>query len=303
MVRGKKGDEKYYIIISLILGLLVLGLSLFYIFEEYFTEDDVNWETCRQSIVLRNSVSVDKSGSITKEIFSDYAKDLAPLKCKNDVARIGVILDGETGTTKDIDKIIIEDYRGRSEINVGPEKSPEVVLRDYIGGRLEECWKLWGEGEYAVFPGNIVFEKKDCAICSRISFSEELKNIWYTPTVEVEKMLSDEQNKKIVQGDEVPISMIFYRSSLASFNKKMRYAESFKFSDDENWESSETGSRRFVFPSKGDLLLGMYFYTNKNYFEDFDVINYVASYPFYVQLGIEEDKKEFKKCSVESIPA
>ncbi|MGC9309482.1 MAG: hypothetical protein ACP5D2_02180, partial [Candidatus Nanoarchaeia archaeon] len=105
----KKGDEKYYIIISMILGIVILGLSLYFIFHEYFTEDDINWETCRQSVVMR-AMSPD---------LEDLGKDLKgplPLKCKTDV-------------------LVVEDF-----------KKEEIYPT--IANAIARTWYGFGEGEY-----------------------------------------------------------------------------------------------------------------------------------------------------------
>ena len=82
---NKKVSEKYYIIISLILGLLVLGLVLYYLFQEYFTEEDIDLEVCRQSVILRNSMP-NAERIATSSI--EEIKGMFPLKCKTDVIKI-----------------------------------------------------------------------------------------------------------------------------------------------------------------------------------------------------------------------
>ena len=79
MLSKKGGDEKYYIIISLIIGLIVVGIVLWFLFHEYFTSEDISWETCRQSIILRSNMP-------QKGLLS--AKDFFPLRCKTDVVDI-----------------------------------------------------------------------------------------------------------------------------------------------------------------------------------------------------------------------
>jgi hypothetical protein len=74
---NKKGDEKYYIIISLILGVIILGLSLYMIFNEYFTSEDIDWETCRQSVVLRANLPDRQLATLGVSIKGQY-----PLKRK-----------------------------------------------------------------------------------------------------------------------------------------------------------------------------------------------------------------------------
>ncbi|MEI6058277.1 MAG: hypothetical protein WCP89_00745 [archaeon] len=77
--KSKRGDEKYYLMISLILGIIVLGLSLYFIFQEYFNQNEIDWETCRQSIILRATMPADYISS---------GKDAFPLKCKTEKVMI-----------------------------------------------------------------------------------------------------------------------------------------------------------------------------------------------------------------------
>jgi hypothetical protein len=46
----KKGDYKWGIILSLIMVLLIIGMGMFFLFNEYFTGKGADWEKCRQSI-------------------------------------------------------------------------------------------------------------------------------------------------------------------------------------------------------------------------------------------------------------
>lgn len=139
---NKKGAEKYYILISFILGLIVLGLSLWYIFNEYFNEDDVNWETCRQSIVLRNLAPEFKKASIT---FTSL-KDDFPLKCKTQVVEI-------------------ED----EDVSEAEEKFVDT---------LAGCWNLIGNGEYKIFPSSNYRYGSPCLVCARISLDSEVEDFY-----------------------------------------------------------------------------------------------------------------------------
>jgi hypothetical protein len=82
MVVDKKGSEKYYLLMSLILGLIILGISLWFIFYEYFSEEDINWETCRTSIYLR-------SGNLAHG--AKYVQENFPFKCQTEVLEIDYV--------------------------------------------------------------------------------------------------------------------------------------------------------------------------------------------------------------------
>jgi hypothetical protein len=80
----KSASEKFYILMSLILGLVVLAISLYFIFFELFTDDDLNWEQCRQSIYFRSVSPEFKKAGIT---LVDL-KDRVPLMCKTEVVNV-----------------------------------------------------------------------------------------------------------------------------------------------------------------------------------------------------------------------
>ncbi|MBT7102057.1 hypothetical protein HN935_00945 [archaeon] len=73
----KKAVWRGYIL-ALILGLIVLSLSIYFLFFEYFTSDELDWQECRQSVVLRaNSPDLFELGTDMKGLF--------PLKCRTEV--------------------------------------------------------------------------------------------------------------------------------------------------------------------------------------------------------------------------
>jgi len=82
MIGSKVGGEKYYVVISLILGLMILVIAIFWIYSEYFGEDEINWETCRQSLLL-------KSGNLPNA--AKLVQDEIPIKCKTEVVNIDFI--------------------------------------------------------------------------------------------------------------------------------------------------------------------------------------------------------------------
>ena len=154
---NKVGSEKYYIIISLILGLIVLGLSLYFIFNEYFNENELDWQQCRQSIILRNLMPEKDLGATIS------SKGLLPLKCKTQVVSV--------------------DYKDLSRV--------ENEIAETIGS----CWYLSGEGEYKIFPGaSFVFVKADtpCMMCARIHLEEDVKDYYVgEKQIDIQRALSE----------------------------------------------------------------------------------------------------------------
>ena len=140
---SKRGSEKYYIIISLILGLMVLALGLFFIFNEYFTDDELDWQQCRQSIVLRAGLPEVEGGPVTVVSF----KDDFPLKCRTDV----IDITGDDIENGDGGKIIAD--------------------------ALVQCWNLFGNGDYEVFPSSVYGMSTTCVPCARIHLTEGAKEL------------------------------------------------------------------------------------------------------------------------------
>jgi hypothetical protein len=142
ILNRKRADYKWDLIIILLLGLAVLGIVLFFIFEEYFNQDDIDIESCRQSIILRNNIpEFDVAGLGVLEFKSQY-----PLRCKTQVIEI--------------------DYNDTARA--------EREIMETIAG----CWFLFGNGKYQIFPSSIwSFGDSYCVPCARIHI--DLKNRAY----------------------------------------------------------------------------------------------------------------------------
>jgi len=137
----KRGSYKWDVMIALILGLMVLSLSLYFIFQEYFNQEMIDQESCRQSVYLRATLPEINKGSITWASF----KNEFPLKCKTQVV----------GITKE---------------DVISENAGEI-----IADKLVECWYLFGNGDSQVFPSPGVGSESYCAPCARIYLTPEAK--------------------------------------------------------------------------------------------------------------------------------
>lgn len=154
---SKKGAIHYEIIISLILGLIVLGLSLYFIFVEYFNEDELDWQQCRQSLVLRDMLP---EKDLAVAVAS--SKGSLPLKCKTKVVNI--------------------DYEDL-------EKAEKEIAET-----ISSCWYMVGEGDYTIFPRHAwdVGELNiPCMVCARIHLSEDVKDYYIEgKTIDIKRGLS-----------------------------------------------------------------------------------------------------------------
>ncbi|HUS51351.1 MAG TPA: hypothetical protein VMZ91_14375, partial [Candidatus Paceibacterota bacterium] len=134
---NKKGDEKYYILMSFILGLIIVAIVLYFLFHEYFTKEDIDWETCKQSILLRATAPEFAWKTIS-------LKDNFPLKCKTEVINI--------------------DYEDTNKT----EKE--------FADALVNCFSLSSFGKYQFFPSTWFFSDSSCLVCTRIHINQAVMN-------------------------------------------------------------------------------------------------------------------------------
>lgn len=146
---NKNGSEKYYIVISLILGLMVLALSLYFIFGEYFTEDQLDWQQCRQSVILRTNLPKATLLGLETDL-----KGAFPLKCKTEVVTID-----------------------------SAEKSAEVYGK--VAEAVAEGWYMFGEGKFDFIHRDFTKDQTLCLVFARIHFTQDaiddiLENNWWS---------------------------------------------------------------------------------------------------------------------------
>jgi len=140
---NKKGAEKFNIIVSLILGLMVLAISLFWIFGEFFNQDELDWQVCRQSIILRNSLPEADLVAIGLD-----TKGAFPLKCKTEV------------------------------VTIDSAKTPDEVYSK-ISDAVAEGWYMFGEGKMD-FVGRETWKSQTvCMVFARIHFDENIVDNFY----------------------------------------------------------------------------------------------------------------------------
>ncbi len=261
--KGKRGSEWHYILVSLILGILILVIVLYFFFQEFFNEEEISWETCRQSIVIRNSVSI--SSTSLFNTFLEASKDITPLKCKTEVVNIQ------------------HDEDARLE-----GKLADKVMKQ-IANELVKCNYLFGEGQYKIFPVNFLEERYDCVICTRIHFDNELKNninilpLW-------EYLVTHDKDGKLLRKEE------YNTKSYAKYLEIGGNMPSLLLPGLKNLNEGY-GSRGYVDLSKGDLLIGMSFYSNRE-LGILESVKYQQSRPFYFQPDLDN-----LKCNIQSVPA
>lgn len=141
---GKKGEFRYDVLLSLILGLIVIGIVFWWIFQEFFTEDDIDYEVCRESLILRNTLpEIDVLADV------ESTKAYLPLRC------------------------------GTRVINIDYENVTKAEKE--IGETVSQCWYMTGKGEYEVFPGSdSVYGdiSVPCMACARIHIDRKVRDFY-----------------------------------------------------------------------------------------------------------------------------
>ncbi len=287
---NKKGDYKYGLLFSLIMGLLVIGLSFYFIFNELFTGDEIDYEVCRQSIIAR---SILPDVTISELVKIGSFKDSYPLKCKTQIVEVG---------KRDVEDI----------------KKIEKIIADEI----VKCWALFDKGDANAFPPAGIGEfystvKTTCVSCSRIHFTEDArKHLEENPEIEIN--IRSALDNKMEQGFSYYNYLMssgkqFSAFDLASTSEFDLEALDFLV-DDEKQEpvvfknrltgATEDGhglffdveaskislSEKFYF-DRGDLLINYGVITSSN---DGNIGGYIP-YLFYFQTGDAEGFKEVQK--------
>jgi len=134
----KRASEKYYILISLILGIIILAIAFYFIFQEYFLQEDIDWETCRQSLIMR-------SGNVAN-ILKQGQELSFPFKCKTQVVEIDF---------KDFDR-----------------------AGKLIADTMAQCWALFSEGKLDLYSTDFIQQRTHCFHCARIHFTEDVKEYY-----------------------------------------------------------------------------------------------------------------------------
>jgi hypothetical protein len=137
----KRGDVKYDMVYYAIMGVLIVTLAMYMIFNELWSEDDINLEVCRESILARSVLP-----DVTLEGFANVVsfKDAYPLRCETRVVEVKA---GE-----------LDNIKG---------------LNVKIAKVMAECWGLYDSGDSSAFPAELFGSKTSCVPCARVHFTDE----------------------------------------------------------------------------------------------------------------------------------
>jgi len=164
MKRMSKRAQWQNYLLPAILAVIVLGISMYFIFNEAFTSGDIDREVCKESIIVRSALPDVKKRGIAPESF----KDKFPLKCKTNVVEI---------TAKDL--------------SIGKDKKRNADK--LIGDAMAECWFLFQNGDANPFPSTVWQHNTVCLPCARIHLTEEAKKELKEKggKIDIEKLLND----------------------------------------------------------------------------------------------------------------
>ena len=194
-MKNKRGDM-HYILIAFILGLVVLSFALYFIFQEYFTSETLDMESCRQSVVLRGTLPEADFAGLTPISF----KDDFPLKCKTQVYQI---------TKEDVEK---------------------ELAGKIIADAMVQCWAIFGNGDYSIFPSKLLGSDSFCVPCARVHLNEDAKKYLLDhpeKTIDIQKTLETSVFKGVLY--KAYLDGVGERPAIG---KKDIGAEVFKIGDD-----------------------------------------------------------------------
>lgn len=143
---NRRGQINWYLIMGLIMGIIIIAIVGIWIFQEYIFRGNSDWETCRQSIVLRNMMPE------KDYVFGSVSLKQFPLACKTEVVNI------DSGNKQDAEKTFAD--------------------------TLASCYSLTGNGQYNIFPAMASADWRvwkdelvSCLICARVHISPELNGL------------------------------------------------------------------------------------------------------------------------------
>jgi hypothetical protein len=147
-----------YLIVSMILVLILVGIGYAFIFQEYFGQEELDYQSCRQSVLLRSSLPEEDLGVAVAS-----GKEAFDLKCKANVLNIDY---------KDVKK-----------------------AEEEIGKEIASCWFLYGKGEIQFFPKErlVLGDTSPCMICSRIHVDKEFVDFYNENEINIQRALMERE--------------------------------------------------------------------------------------------------------------
>lgn len=148
----------FSVISSLLLGLVLLVIVLIWISE---VGQDTDWDVCRNSIIIRNSIpEIDVEGSTVASF-----KDSYPLNCKTQVIKI--------------------DYEDS-------QKAKKEIM-----DAIASCWHLMDRGSASIFPSGFLLARTSCFTCARVHFTSNVREFYTENPIYLEEALNENIQSEI----------------------------------------------------------------------------------------------------------
>jgi hypothetical protein len=252
----KRGSLPSEAVVIFLLGFAVLVVIFYLLFNEGITSDELDLETCRQSVIIRNNLP-EQDLKVSVVSF----KDDFPLRCINEVITI--------------------DY-----------KDTQKVEKEFADS-LVSCWYLYGNGDFGVFPTSKWSAQSFCNICSRIHINSDVKEFYSKDEnkIDFSRALSKEfkggytyyEYLKNV-GNEDPFK---YVVSGEGFN-----GETFEMTLGKTRVSPNFDAPGFIFPKSYDVNNGDIIILFENFISADGTIN-VANLFYFQQFNARHDTKSY----------
>ncbi len=152
----KRGD-----VASLIKWLVIALISFFIILFLILTlgwKQQSQIQVCHESVVIRASTVIDDTATVK-----------TPLRCKTEKICI------TTGNKQNCDDDFLGETYDKIEVK-GNKNEKQDAINKIIATKLEECWWMMGGHQNLNVYGREASTKLHCNICSRIAFSQQVKD-------------------------------------------------------------------------------------------------------------------------------
>lgn len=196
-------------IFVIIMVLIVLGITVPFIMN--FKDSLSDEASCQESITKRNQQDLRMGNTIEIEFYS-FKKNF-PLKCQNHVITI--------------------------------KNNDSELTKKQIADEIAACWTLFGQGTYNIFPDPITDQKTFCYVCSRIHFTDEVKQFYIENPIDLQELIEMEYDSGFTYKDYLTNGVGNKHFSSSDFYNE----DGFKV------EEKEIYLPQKINPEKGDLLI------------------------------------------------
>ena len=204
--KGELSTQQIVLLIILIASFIIILLFLF----RLNPGEELDKETCHQSVVLRGSKALPSNG--------------IPLKCGTRYLCIT-----EDGTCESLTKPDVERVKTEEDVY------------NILAEEMADCWWMFGEGEVD-YVGKDIFQNLYCSICTQFVLDDSLKKIpaFKSGTV------SEKEFYRYLENKEVPNKGVSYLEYITKISDGQAL-ESFLSSENAGFKEYNLGDQYYVF--------------------------------------------------------